>query len=165
MATRKTTRRRTTTPGKKITRRKKPSTRSVSMTKKQKDNLIMVGAAVGIGYLLLKGKGAKPTQMQASILPGSPSSGNYIPMDEPPPITAPGTSTVFPIGVGSSGNVVKSLQRALLKMGGTAAQYIRNTSMRSDGSVDGIFGQGTKNAVYAAGIRYPVSYSSLKSIL
>ena len=165
MATRKTARRRTTTPGRKTTRRKTASTRSVSMTKKQKDTLIKVGAAVGIGYLLLRGKGAKQTQMQASILPSSPGSGNYTPMKPPPPITAPGMSTAFPIGVGSSGNVVKSLQRALLKMGGMPAQYIRNTSMRSDGSVDGIFGQGTKNAVYAARIEYPVSYSSLKSIL
>ena len=78
------------------------------MTKKQKDNLIKVGAAVGIGYLLLKGKGAKPTQMQASILPSSPSSGNYTPMKPPPPITAPGTTTAFPIGVGSCGKAVKS---------------------------------------------------------
>ena len=137
------------------------------MTKKQKDNLIKVGAAVGIGYFLLRSNrvNAKPTQMQASILPGSPSSGNYTPMKPPPPITAPGMSTAFPIGVGSSGNVVKSLQMALLKMGGMAAQHIRNTSMRSDGSVDGIFGQGTKNAVYAAHIGYPVSYATLKSIL
>ena len=137
------------------------------MTKKQKDNLIKVGAAVGIGYLLLKSKGTKanPTQMQASILPGSPGSGNYIPMDEPPPITAPGMSTAFPLGVGSSGNVVKSLQRALLKMGGAAANHIRSSSLRSNGDVDGIFGPGTKNAVYAARIGYPVSYTALQNIL
>ena len=137
------------------------------MTKKQKDTLIKVGAAVGIGYFLLRGRGTKanPNQKQASILPGSPNSGNYIPMNEPPPITAPGTSTAFPIGVGSSGNVVKTLQRALLKMGGVAANHILTSSMRSIGDVDGIFGPGTKNAVYAARIGYPVTYNALQSIL
>ena len=137
------------------------------MSKKQKDTLIKVGAALGIGYLLLRGKRAqaKTLQKQASIVPGSTNSGNYIPMSAPEPITAPGTSTSFPIGVGSSGNVVKSLQRALQKMGGTSANFIRSSSMRSGGDVDGIFGPGTKNAVLAARIGYPVTYSALQSIL
>lgn len=150
------------------TRRKTIRRKPASITKKQKDTLIKVGAVAGVGYLLLKSGIGKAISTPKPVIK-TPSStygtSNFIPMDEPPAITAPGLSTAFPLGVGSTGEAVKMLQRALLGMGANAAKYIRSTSMRSNGDVDGIFGQGTKNALLAAGFPYPVSYAGLQSIL
>ena len=65
------------------------------------------------------------------------------------PTTSPSMqSKGFPLRLGSRGNLVRELQRALLRLGGRTAQYIIKT-----GGTDGIFGNGTKSALLSAG--YP----------
>ncbi|MEM1134238.1 MAG: hypothetical protein AAGI07_00255 [Bacteroidota bacterium] len=63
-----------------------------------------------------------------------------------------GTNQSFPLQPGSRGANVRLLQSALLKVGGRAAEFIKNT-----GGADGIYGNGTRSALLAAG--YPTTIS------
>lgn len=67
-------------------------------------------------------------------------------------------STSFPLKKGSKGEVVKVLQNALLAIGGQVATHIEASSIKPDGTPDGVFGGGTEKALRAAG--YPVTVSA-----
>lgn len=118
------------------------------------------GAVLGGGYLLYnylqnrqimqRGQGLTVN----NIIPSLPASV--------PRIT---NSSSFPLRSGSRGELVKRLQQGLLNLGGQAASYIRSTSIRPDGSPDGVFGGGTEKALRAAGYSTSVSQSNFNKIV
>ncbi|MGK7390284.1 MAG: peptidoglycan-binding domain-containing protein [Candidatus Cyclobacteriaceae bacterium M2_1C_046] len=117
------------------------------------------GAVLGGGYLLYnflqdrqvmeRGQGL----IVNNIIPALPGS---VPRN-----TASGT---FPLRSGSRGELVKQLQQGLLNLRGQAASYIRSTSIRPDGTPDGVFGSGTEKALRAAGYSTSVSESTFSKI-
>lgn len=107
------------------------------------------GALLGGGYLLYNYlQDRQAMQRTGPLLPTSLPS---VPRVVLPPSAASGSSS-FPLKRGSKGELVRMLQQALLNQGGAAADAIRRTSMRSNGSPDGVFGGGTETALRAAGL-------------
>ena len=74
-------------------------------------------------------------------------------------------SSSFPVKRGSKGEVVKMLQNALLAVGGQSAIHIRASSIKPDGTPDGIFGGGTEKALRAAGYPITVSESTFSKLI
>lgn len=131
---------------------------------KKNNNVLKIAAIAAGGYLVYqavsgnKAKAGVPNEVQSNV----PSSmiASSIPSNIATPPIVP---SIFPLQIGSRGSEVAALQNAILKRGGAAAQYIKNTSMTSAGNVDGIFGSGTASAVNSAGIGYPVTYSAYQA--
>lgn len=111
---------------------------------------ISAGAVLGGGYLLFnylqdrKLMDRSQSLTVNNILPSLPASFN-----------ASSSSAGFPLKKGSKGSLVVQLQNALLKLGGQPATSIRSTSIRPDGTPDGVFGNGTEKALQAGG--YPTT--------
>lgn len=74
-------------------------------------------------------------------------------------------SNSFPLKRRSKGEVVKMLQNALLAIGGQAAAHIQASSIKPDGTPDGIFGSGTEKALKAAGYPVTVSESTFSKLI
>ena len=110
------------------------------------------GALLGGGYLLYNF-----LQDRAAINRRERSPGSIVPTPVLPvntQVIVQNNSGSFPLRKGSRGEVVKLLQNALLAIGGQAAMHIQTTSIKPDGTPDGVFGGGTEKALRAAG--YPV---------
>ena len=118
---------------------------------------IMYGLGAGVlfggGYLLynyLQDRAAmnRSTRLlePATLIPTLPANTQVI---------VKNNSGSFPLKKGSKGEVVKVLQNALLVIGGQAASHIQTSSIKPDGTPDGVFGNGTEKALRAAG--YPVT--------
>ncbi|PTB97999.1 hypothetical protein C9994_00130 [Marivirga lumbricoides] len=116
------------------------------------------GAVLGGGYFLYNFLQDRQLMQRSeglivnNILPSLPTSVPRL------------SSGSFPLKSGSRGTLVKQLQQALLNIGGEAAQYIRSTSVRPDGTPDGVFGSGTEKALRAAGYNSSVSESTFAQI-
>lgn len=114
---------------------------------------IGAGAVLGGGYLLFnylqdrKILERGQSLVVNNILPAVPATGR------PAPRSAGG----FPLKKGARGELVRQLQTGLLRRGGQAAALIRSTSIRPDGTPDGVFGNGTEQALRAAGLPTTVS--------
>jgi peptidoglycan hydrolase-like protein with peptidoglycan-binding domain len=143
----------------KTTKRRKTGSKSLM----NKSNLIKAGGLVAGGLLAYNAFGKKKV-----VLPGNTGPSNDMNLDYSegktsiPPISS---NTAFPLVIGSKGTYVANLQKALLAWGGAARDYIQRTSMRSNGNVDGIFGSGTKAAVIAAGLPYPVTQNAYNAMV
>jgi peptidoglycan hydrolase-like protein with peptidoglycan-binding domain len=120
------------------------------------------GALLGGGYLLYNYLQDRQA-MQRSGLPQVPSIP-IIPRSTVLPSSSSSTSSGFPLKRGSRGELVRMLQQALLSKGGAAATAIRRTSMRSNGSPDGVFGGGTESALRAAGLPTVIDRSTFQQI-
>lgn len=118
------------------------------------------GAVLGGGYLLYNFLQDRAVMQRGQGL----TVNNIIPAL---PVSVPRTtsSSSFPLRSGSRGELVKQLQQGLLRLGGEAASHIRSTSIRPDGSPDGVFGSGTEKALRAAGYSTTVSESSFSKIV
>ena len=146
----------------KTTRR---STAKKPLLNKQQQKIAIVGGGIGIAALLAS-KMARAQKMPPVEEREIYSTDNLVRKEPVIPGISPTVQPLgFPLKVGSSGNYVKDLQRVLLKRGGSAANFIRSSSVRPNGDEDGIIGNGTQRAVLAAGIPYPVSYSAFKNIV
>ena len=101
-----------------------------------------VGTAAYFGYKAFKDKTLLPYQNGGSTT--TPSGETTTP-----------ASTSVNVGsgltVGARGEEVKKLQRGLIAMGSEPEEWIRNTSVDANGQVDGIWGNGTTQALIAAG--------------
>ncbi|GAB4242801.1 MAG: hypothetical protein Tsb0034_20420 [Ekhidna sp.] len=139
-------------------------------TAKQRQRYIIyglgAGAVLGGGYLLFNYLQDRKLMNQGNgltvnnIVPTLPSIRAGIPTPSIPAIPRIG----FPLKRGSRGNLVKQLQQGLLKRGGSAASHIRSTSIRPDGTPDGVFGSGTEKALRAAGYSTTVSEATFDQI-
>ena len=118
------------------------------------------GALVGGGYLLYNYLQDRQIMQRGQGL----TVNNIIP-SLPASVPRTGSSTSFPLRSGSRGELVKQLQQGLLRLGGTAASHIRSTSIRPDGTPDGVFGGGTEKALRAAGYSTTVSAASFSKIV
>lgn len=149
------------------TRNTKPTTRQLA-EQQQKAALrkkyivygLGAGAVLGGGYLLYNYLQDRQVMQRGqgltvnNIIPTLPASV--------PRIT---NSSSFPLRSGSKGELVKQLQQGLLNLGGQAASYIRSTSIRPDGTPDGVYGGGTEKALRAAGYNTSVSESNFNKIV
>ena len=118
------------------------------------------GAILGGGYLLYN-----YLQDRAGMQRGQGLTVNNIIPSLPASVPRIISSSSFPLRSGSKGELVKQLQQGLLNLGGQAASHIRSTSIRPDGSPDGVFGGGTEKALKAAGYSTTVSESTLSKIV
>ena len=117
------------------------------------------GALLGGGYLLYNYLQDRQAMQQANpLLPSSLPSVPRLVL----PSSASSGSSGFPLKRGSKGELVRLLQQALLNQGGAAADAIRRTSMRSNGSPDGVFGGGTETALRAAGLPTVINQSTFQ---
>ena len=143
---------------KRKTTKRKPASRKPAPAASGKTNKYLKYGALAAGaYLVFNALNKPAAASPASVSPLAPQSG-LVPSTTPVKIVAPTVTqnTNLPLVLGSKGELVKTLQRTLLSKGGAAANYIRESSIGSNGDVDGSFGPGTKNAVFAAGRTYPV---------
>lgn len=118
------------------------------------------GAVLGGGYLLYNYLQDRQGMQRGQSL----TVNNIIPRVPLTVSRQSSGSSGFPLKRGSRGELVKQLQQGLLQMGGSAASAIRNTSLRSDGTPDGVFGGGTEQALRAAGYATSVSESTFRKI-
>lgn len=117
------------------------------------------GALLGGGYLLysyLQDRAAiSRPNVPTPILPANPQTQ----------VIVQSNSHSFPLKKGARGEIIKVLQNALLATGGQAASHIKATSLRPDGTPDGIFGGGTEKALRAAGYPVVVSESTFSKLI
>ena len=118
------------------------------------------GAVLGGGYLLYN-----YLQDRAVMQRGQGLTVNNIIPALPASVPRTTSSSSFPLRSGSRGELVKQLQQGLLRLGGEAAGHIRSTSIRPDGTPDGVFGGGTEKALRAAGYSTSVSESTFSKIV
>jgi len=118
------------------------------------------GAVLGGGYLLYN-----YLQDRAMTQRGQSLTVNNIIPSLPAALPRTARSSSFPLKRGSKGELVKQLQQGLLRLSGEAASHIRSTSIRPDGTPDGVFGSGTERALRAAGYSTSVSESSFSKIV
>ena len=117
------------------------------------------GVLLGGGYLLYNYlQDRQAMQQTGPLLPSSLPSVPRMVL----PSSASSASSGFPLKRGSKGELVRLLQQALLNQGGAAADAIRRTSMRSNGSPDGVFGSGTETALKAAGLPTVINQSTFQ---
>ncbi|MTI23078.1 peptidoglycan-binding protein [Fulvivirga sp. RKSG066] len=118
------------------------------------------GAVLGGGYLLYN-----YLQDRAVMQRGQGLTVNNIIPALPASVPRTTSSSFFPLRSGSRGELVKQLQQGLLRLGGESASHIRSTSIRPDGTPDGVFGGGTEKALRAAGYSTTVSESTFSKIV
>lgn len=128
---------------------------------------IGAGAVLGGGYLLFNYLQDRKLMNQGNGL----TVNNIVPTLSPirstgiPAPTIPSLPRIgFPLRKGSRGNLVKELQSGLLRLGGSAASAIRSTSIRPDGTPDGVFGNGTERALRAAGFATVINEATFNQI-
>ena len=121
---------------------------------------IGAGAVLGGGYLLFNYLQDRKLMDRGQAL----TVNNIIPSLPTPSRTPIRTSSDFPLKKGSRGSLVVQLQNGLLRLGGQAASNIRSTSIRPDGTPDGVFGAGTERALRAGGFPTTVSESVFAQI-
>jgi peptidoglycan hydrolase-like protein with peptidoglycan-binding domain len=119
------------------------------------------GAVLGGGYLLYNYLQDRAVMQRGQGL----TVNNIIPALPVSVPRAASSSSSFPLRSGSRGELVKQLQQGLLRLGGEAASHIRSTSIRPDGTPDGVFGSGTEKALRAAGYSTTVSESTFSKIV
>ncbi|MBL6445718.1 hypothetical protein JMN32_05320 [Fulvivirga sp. 29W222] len=131
------------------------------MDKKKRQRLIVyglgAGALLGGGYLaytMIKNKAASG---RGDVII------NHLPQAVQQAVTQNKSS--FPLTTGAKGSMVKMLQSALLSLGGKAAEAIRSTSIKPDGTPDGVFGAGTVRALLAAGLPAMVSEATFTKLI
>lgn len=123
------------------------------------------GALLGGGYLLysyLQDR-AVMNRSDRSLKPAAPIPA--LPAGTQTQVIVNSNSRSFPLKKGTRGEIIKVLQKALLAMGGQAASHIRATSIKPDGTADGIFGSGMEKALRAAGFPVIVSESTFSKII
>ena len=121
---------------------------------------IGAGAVLGGGYLLFNYLQDRKLMDRGQSL----TVNNIIPSLPTPSRTPVRTSSGFPLKKGSRGSLVVQLQNGLLRLGGQAASNIRSTSIRPDGTPDGVFGSGTERALRAGGFPTTVSQNVFAQI-
>lgn len=123
---------------------------------------IGAGAILGGGYLLFNYLQDRKLMNQRNGL----TVNNIVPTI--PAITTPQPPRFprggFPLRKGAKGSLVRQLQQALLHKGGTIASHIRSSSIRPDGTPDGVFGKGTERALRAGGFPTTVTETTFHQI-
>lgn len=147
---------------------KRTSAPRQALVKKQQTDLrkkyivygLGAGAVLGGGYLLYN-----YLQDRQGMQRGQGLTVNNIIPTLPASLPRTTSSSYFPLKSGSKGELVEQLQQGLLRLGGEAASHIRSTSIRPDGTPDGVFGGGTEKALRAAGYSTSVSESTFSKIV
>ncbi|MEO1054268.1 MAG: peptidoglycan-binding domain-containing protein [Bacteroidota bacterium] len=147
-------------PVKKAPSKKIDPERQAKLRKKYIVYGIGAGAVLGGGYLLFNYLQDRKLMDRGQSL----TVNNIIPSLPTPSRTPVRTSSGFPLKKGSRGSLVVQLQNGLLRLGGQAASNIRSTSIRPDGTPDGVFGSGTERALRAGGFHTTVSQSLFAQI-
>ena len=144
-----------------VTRPQTEAQRKAALRKKYIVYGLGAGAVLGGGYLLYNYLQDRQMMARGQSL----TVNNIIPrVPTFVPSRSGGDSSGFPLKRGARGELVRQLQQGLLRRGGSAASFIRNTSLRSDGTPDGVFGGGTEQALRAAGYATSVSESAFRKI-
>jgi peptidoglycan hydrolase-like protein with peptidoglycan-binding domain len=100
---------------------------------------------IGGGYLIKRAVDKAVGGETDFLLPSSPSSSSRSTKKKAAPKYPVNTGT-FPLKFGQKGELIRTLQNALLNKGGGAAAEIRNS-----GGADAIFGEGVARALAAVG--------------
>jgi peptidoglycan hydrolase-like protein with peptidoglycan-binding domain len=108
----------------------------------------------GFGVILLAGAGL------AAAMAVSGNKSSSIPATQPAVSPNPVIPNGFPIKRGSTGELVRNLQHALVKAGGISEYYIKKS-----GGIDGNYGPGTEAAIRAAGFPVVIDYALYQRML
>ncbi len=149
------------------TRGRQSASRRVSSNTTSLSKMVLIGAGVGTvagtGYLAYnhfankslpdkatpagrQSAGRQSAGRQSALLPAASSGPSTSGLQEPP------VTIAFPLSPGDKNLWVQRMQQALIKHGGKAAELIK-----SSGGADGVFGEGTRQALFDAGFENQMS--------